>query len=87
MHDTEIAADADAGDDDFAGGELAVLARADATGDFAGDGITAALERGIERGLEGGGAGRGVVIADCFRRSGVCDDDDGERGELPRDGV
>src|SRR5688500_14637346 len=86
-HDTEGTADAGAGDDEFAGRELAILARADTARDFAGDGIAAALERGIECGLESGGAGGGMVIADRFRGPGVCDDDDGERRELSCAGV
>jgi hypothetical protein len=56
-HDTEVTADAGAHNNDVARGKLAVLARADAPGDFAGDRIAAALERGIECGLESGCAG------------------------------
>ena len=43
--DTEATVYAGAGDDHFAGRELAVLARANTARDFAGDGTAIALER------------------------------------------
>ena len=56
MNDTEVSADAGARDDDFTRRELAVLARANTTRDFAGDGTAVALDHGLECGVESGGS-------------------------------